>query len=44
MGAAANEILIIDCESSELEEGIIASARATLQSNVGESSKGNSKR
>ena len=31
MGAAANEILMIDCESDQLEEGIIASARATLQ-------------
>ena len=31
MGAAANEILMIDCESDQLEEGIIASAGANLQ-------------
>ena len=31
MGAAAIEIMMINCESDQLEEGIIASARATLQ-------------
>ena len=31
MGAAANEILMIDCESDQLEQGIISSACSNLQ-------------
>ena len=31
MGAAAVKIMMIDCESDQLEEGIIATARANFQ-------------